>query len=144
VNVTRKPFLLSTTTVASTSLGHKSVPTPACTNGVWPPLRLRVWRRRTNRRPCRPTMSNPSTSPWDARPAVLDDETIDWLRNACPEIYCGPAVYSNNWLKRRRRSHKNGENKSITVYFTGNLVSRLSLKNGNSLSFQNFVQTTTN
>ena len=27
------------------------VSTPACTNGVWPPLQP-VWRRRTNRRPC--------------------------------------------------------------------------------------------
>jgi len=30
--------------------------------GLW------VWRRRTNRRPCCPPMSNPSTSPWTARP----------------------------------------------------------------------------
>jgi len=34
--------------------------TPACTNGVWPPL-LPVWRRRTNRQPCCPPMSNQST-----------------------------------------------------------------------------------
>jgi len=30
--------------------------------GLW------VWRRRTNRRPCCPPMSNPSTSPWTAWP----------------------------------------------------------------------------
>jgi len=29
---------------------------------------LWVWRRRTNCRPCRPPMSNPSTSPWTAWP----------------------------------------------------------------------------
>jgi len=29
---------------------------------------LWVWRRRTNRRTCCPPMSNPSTSPWTARP----------------------------------------------------------------------------
>jgi len=35
-------------------------------------------------------MSNPSTSPWTARPphglTVLDDETIEWLLNSCPEM----------------------------------------------------------
>jgi len=30
--------------------------------GLW------VWRRRTNRRPCCPPMSNPSTSPWTVWP----------------------------------------------------------------------------
>ena len=30
---------------------------------------------------------------------VLDDETIEWLLNTCPEIYCGLAVDSNNSLK---------------------------------------------
>jgi len=29
-------------------------------NGLW------GWRRRTNRRPCCPPISNPSTSPWSA------------------------------------------------------------------------------
>ena len=43
------------------------VSAPACTNGVWPFCGL--WgRRRTNRRPCRPSMSNPSTSPRTTRP----------------------------------------------------------------------------
>jgi len=48
--------------------GSSLTAAPACTNGVWPPLRpvSVVWRRRTNRRPCRPPMSNPSTSPWTA------------------------------------------------------------------------------
>ena len=39
-----------------------------CTNGVRPLGGLWVWRRKTNRRPCYPRMSNPSTSPWTARP----------------------------------------------------------------------------
>jgi len=33
-------------------------------------------------------------------PTVLDDETIEWLLNTCPEIYCGLAVDCKNWLKR--------------------------------------------
>ena len=44
------------------------VSSPACTNGVWLLCGLWVWRRRTNRRPCCPPMSNPSTSLWTARP----------------------------------------------------------------------------
>jgi len=36
--------------------------------GLW------VWRRRTNRRPCCPPMSNPSTSPWTAWP----DGSVRW------------------------------------------------------------------
>jgi len=44
---------------------------------------------------------------------VLNDETIEWLLNICPEILCGQAVGSNNSLKRR--SHKNSESKSITL-----------------------------
>ena len=36
--------------------------------GLW------VWRRRTNRQPCCPPMSNPSTSPWTAWP----DSTGQW------------------------------------------------------------------
>jgi len=31
---------------------------------------------------------------------VLDDETIEWLLNTCPEIWCGQAVDCNNSLKR--------------------------------------------
>jgi len=31
---------------------------------------------------------------------VLDDETIEWLLNACRELWCGQAVDSNNSLKR--------------------------------------------
>jgi len=33
---------------------------------------------------------------------VLDDETIEWVLNTCPETLCGQAVDSNNSLKRRR------------------------------------------
>jgi len=32
---------------------------------------------------------------------VLDDETIKWLLNTCPEIWCGLAVIMRNCLKRR-------------------------------------------
>ena len=34
---------------------------------------------------------------------VLDDQTIEWLLNSCPEIYWGLAADSNNSLKPRRR-----------------------------------------
>jgi len=47
---------------------------------------LRAGRSRLNRWPYFLPMSNPSTSPWIARPDVPDDETIDWLLNTCPEI----------------------------------------------------------
>ena len=33
---------------------------------------------------------------------VLDDVTIEWVLNICPETLCGQAVDSNNSLKRRR------------------------------------------
>jgi len=63
---------------------------------------------------------------------VLDDGTIEWLLNACPEMLCDQAVDSNNWLKRRRRSLKNSESKSIIVCFIGKLVS------WQTLYFRNF------
>ena len=44
------------------------VSAPACTNGYVLFCGLWVWHRRTNRRPCCPPMSNPSTYPWTARP----------------------------------------------------------------------------
>jgi len=50
-------------------------PSAACECGAW-------WGR-TNRQPCRPPMSNPSTSQRTARP---DDETTEWLLKTCPEI----------------------------------------------------------
>jgi len=56
---------------------------------------LWVWCRRTNSWPYCFPMSNPSTSAWISRP-----ETVDWLLNICPEIYCGQAVDGKNWLKR--------------------------------------------
>ena len=37
---------------------------------------------------------------------VLDDETIEWLLNTCPEIYCGQAVES--------RSDSNDEEEALT------------------------------
>ena len=44
---------------------------PACTNGVWPPLRSVSVAHKNKRRPCHPPMSNPSTPlspPWTAWP----------------------------------------------------------------------------
>jgi len=42
--------------------------------------------QKTNRRPLCPPMANPSSTPWTARLTILDDETIEWLLNTCPEI----------------------------------------------------------
>jgi len=46
--------------------------------GLW------VWRRRTNRRPCYPPTHRPPNGLHGL--TVLDDETIRWLLNTCPEI----------------------------------------------------------
>jgi len=43
---------------------------------------LWVWRRRTHRRPCCPSLSNPSTFPWSGWP----DETMEWLAKPRPAI----------------------------------------------------------
>jgi len=51
---------------STTSAPVSDASTPVCTNGVWPPLRPVSVGRRTNRRPCCPPMSNPSTSSWTA------------------------------------------------------------------------------
>jgi len=63
---------------------------------------------------------------------VLDDETIEWQLNAYPEIWRGQAIDSNNWLKRR--SHKNSESKSITVYITRKLVAHFYAPNAELVS----------
>jgi len=36
---------------------------------------------------------------------VMDDETMDWLLNTCPEIEFEISVGCNNSFKRRRRSN---------------------------------------
>jgi len=60
----------------------------AYTNGVW--LLLRpvsvAHKNRTKRRPRCPSLSNPSTSHGTHSLTVLNDETIEWLLNTCPEI----------------------------------------------------------
>jgi len=64
--------------------------------GLW------AWRRRTNRRPCCPPMSNPSTSPWIARP----DGSGRWgNRKAAQHLPRNPARPSSgykNSLKRKK------------------------------------------
>jgi len=44
------------------------VTAPACTNGAYGLCAPWAWRRITNRWSCCPPVSNPSTSPWTARP----------------------------------------------------------------------------
>ena len=74
------------------------VSTPACTNGVWPPL----WRRRTNRRPCCPPMSNPSTFPWTAWPDGSGRWDNRMTSQHLPRDPVRPSSSFNNWLNRRR------------------------------------------
>jgi len=31
---------------------------------------------------------------------VVDDKTVEWLLDTCPEVQCGRAVDYKNWLKR--------------------------------------------
>jgi len=67
---------------------------PLC--GLW------VWRRRTNRRPCCPPMSNPSTSPWTAWP----DDGGRWdnrmTAQYLPRDLVRPSSGFNNSLKRKK------------------------------------------
>jgi len=51
---------------ASSSMSHAPLLLSQMGSGIL--CGLCVWRRGTNRRPCRPRMSNPSTSPWTAWP----------------------------------------------------------------------------
>jgi len=67
---------------------------PLC--GLW------VWRRRTNRPPCCPPMSNPSASSWTTWPDGSGRRTTQWMLNNCPEIQCSLAADCQNSLKRRR------------------------------------------
>ena len=82
-NPTRLRIFIANTRPSGRSLGPAQPPPhryrAACANGVWPPRAGTngVWpplvsveqkNRRTNRRPCCPLMSNPSTSPWTAWP----------------------------------------------------------------------------
>jgi len=65
---------------------------------------LWVWCRRTNRRPCCPPLSNPSTSPWTAWP----DGSGRWDNRVAaqhlPRDLLRPSSGVKIWLKRRRRS----------------------------------------
>ena len=76
------------------------VSAPACTNGVWPP----VWRRRTNRRPCCPPLTNTSTSSWTA----WSDGSGRWVYRMAaqhlPRDRVRPSSGYKNWPKRWRRS----------------------------------------
>jgi len=58
-----------------------------------------VWRRRTNRRPCCPPMSNLSTSSWTARP---DGAGNRMAAQHLPRDLVRPSSGLKNWLKRRR------------------------------------------
>ena len=66
------------------------IPAPVCTNGTCPSA-ARAWRR-TKRWPCCPALFYLSSSLWVPGLAVLDDVTIAWLLNTCPEIKCRLAV----------------------------------------------------
>jgi len=71
---------------------------------------LWVWRR-TNRRPCRPPMSNPSTSPWTARPDGSGRWDNRMAAQHLPRYLGGLAVD-----KRRTRSKEEETGGSLSSY----------------------------
>ena len=74
------------------------VSVPACTNGYGLLCGLWVWRRRTNRRPCCPPMSNPSNSPWTAWPYGCGWWDKRMAAQHLPRELCGLAVDWKSWL----------------------------------------------
>ena len=67
------------------------VSAPVCTNGVWPPLRP-------------VSVAQKSKPPHGLHGLTfLDDETIEWLLNTCPEIECGQAVVTTTGSKEGRK-----------------------------------------
>ena len=70
----------------SDSAPVSDVSAPACTNGVRPPLRP-VSVAQKNKPSTKLSSNAQSIDPHGAHDlTVLDDETIEWLRNICPEI----------------------------------------------------------
>jgi len=63
-------------------------------------------------------MSNPSTPHGLHGLTVLDDETIEWLFNTCPEILCGHAVVVKNCNDYFGRMTRNKVLFVIAVYYS--------------------------
>ena len=61
---------------------------------------LWVWRRRTNRRPCCPPVSNPSTSPWTAWPDGAGRRDNWMAAQHLPRDLVRPSSGFNNSFKR--------------------------------------------
>ena len=84
------------------------VSSPASTNGYGLLCGLWVWRRRTNRRPCCPPLSIPSTSSWTAQPEGSGRWVNRMAAQHLPRDLVQPSSGQKNWLKRRRRSFELG------------------------------------
>jgi len=84
------------------------VSAPVCTTGVMGYVLLcDLWvlRRRTNRRPCCPPKSNPSTSSCTAMPDGSGQWDNQMAVQHLPRDLVRPSSVYNNWLKRRRGLH---------------------------------------
>ena len=100
---TSAPILLEWPLTASAPMSDVSAPVYTC--GCGPFSVLWVWRRRTNRWPCCPPMSNPSTSSGLQCLMSQDDETTEWLAvQHLPRDPAQPNSGYSNWLKRWRKS----------------------------------------
>jgi len=79
---------------------------------------LWVWRRKTNRRPCCPPMSNPSTFSWTARPDG-SGRWNNWMAaQHLPRGLVRPCNGLKNWVKRwriRPSSHCIAAEKFVSV-----------------------------
>jgi len=80
-----RPFQEEPGSGLTASAPVSDVSAPACTNGVWPPLRP-VSVAQKNK------PSTMSSSNVQSKLPVLDDETTEWLLNTRPEIQRGQAV----------------------------------------------------
>ena len=79
---------------------------------------LWVWRRRTNRRPCCPPMSNPSTSSWTAWPDG-SGRWDNWMAaQHLPRDLVRPSSGLQNWLKRWRTICKSCQESNLRCFVT--------------------------
>ena len=70
--------------------------------GLW------VWRRRTNRGPCRPPMSNPSTSWWTARPESSGQWDNRMAAQHLPRDLARPSIGYEELAQKKKKS-RNGQ-----------------------------------
>ena len=114
-----------------------------CTNGCGLLCGLWVWRRRTNRRPCHPSMSNPTTSSWTAWPKGSGRWHSRMAAQHLPRDLMNAA---KQWLEQLAQKKKK---KSDAIYrhrqMRWNLSETLSAKKYNGLPllyfwFESFIE----